>query len=584
MTKTPQDMLQILLDNLSDGVLVIDLDGAILIANPAFCQMFALTENDWVGKDFRSLFLLTEGLDAFTEAVLDAVAQQGNVSRRIVQVRINDESRSLTVTATRLATAQEAVVVTVADVTEIKELREAEVRLAKTVEAQLGELQTAYRDLESRQSEITSITRRSRVIRITTIILAMGLFAGLGLWRLQPLDLFITAPDPIPAPRGTDLIPLEQNTVTVVPTELKSTVSLQGRLGLGLIEEIVSPFEGHVQEVYVRPGEEVTKGDRLLTFDTGLLATELRRAEVSDIRAREKVTELENWASSDEMARARAALRRSRITREEAEQAKVRSAFLLEEGIISEQEHEQAIRNSENRALDYAAAQRDFASVEEKGNPEAIRIARLEAETARVQLETQREKLKLATVHAPLTGILIAADGPDNKPLVKGRPVTQGERLARVADFNQLSVATYVDEVEVRKMVAGQRATITGPGFPDMKIDGTVTRVASRARGSLGRGAPQFEIVVDLDRLGSPDRAALRVGMSAYVEITIHSRPEALLVPLTAVYQTGNTARLKVVDSKTGEIQDREVQTGVTTLDSVEVTAGLTAGDTVVVP
>jgi len=72
--------------------------------------------------------------------------------------------------------------------------------------------------------------------------------------------------------------------------------------------------------------------------------------------------------------------------------------------------------------------------------------------------------------------------------------------------------------------------------------------------------------------------------MSAYVEITIHSRPEALLVPLTAVFQSGNTARLKVLDSETGEIRDREVQTGVTTLDSVEVTAGLDAGDKVVVP
>ncbi|MCY4261046.1 MAG: PAS domain-containing protein, partial [Rhodobacteraceae bacterium] len=93
MTDQTPDLWQTLLDNLSDGVLVIDIDGAIHLANPAFCRMFGLEEDGWAGQDFGSLFVLAEGLDEFTAAVLDAVAQRGAVETRLVQVIADGTSR-----------------------------------------------------------------------------------------------------------------------------------------------------------------------------------------------------------------------------------------------------------------------------------------------------------------------------------------------------------------------------------------------------------------------------------------------------------------------------------------------------------
>ena len=103
-----------------------------------------------------------------------------------------------------------------------------------------------------------------------------------------------------------------------------------------------------------------------------------------------------------------------------------------------------------------------------KGGGDARKVARLEAENTRARLEEHERKLALAEVRAPIAGVVVAAERTGDKPLARGRPVAQGELLVNIADFERISVLTNVDEVDVGKIEAGQRAWITGPGFPDL--------------------------------------------------------------------------------------------------------------------
>ena len=145
------------------------------------------------------------------------------------------------------------------------------------------------------------------------------------------------------------------------------------------------------------------------------------------------------------------------------------------------------------------------------------------------------EKLRQGALTAPIPGIIIAADSPGDKPLARGRPVAQGELLLSIADHEQIAVVTRVDEVDVRKVKVGQRATITGPGFPDLEIAGGVTYVSARANDNARqRNTSQFEVIVALDPLEAAARARLRVGMSAYITIVVHNNPGALLAPVSS--------------------------------------------------
>ncbi len=580
MTDRDPGIYRALMENLSDGVTVIDFDGSVRMANTAFRRMFGLGPDEVAGHSLGELFVAFEGFDEFTEIVFDAVAERGESVRRIVRIQANGESRSLSVTTSCLMEGGEraAVIVVVSDITEVRELRETELRQAAVIETQLGELQDAYRDLEARNEALSTMIRRVRVARGGAMLIVVALFLAIGAWYVRPLDLFsaTAALDASPG-AGAGAPP----TVTVRPRDFQSTIALRGNLAPGRVARIVSPIESHVSAAHAAPGDRVAAGDPLVDLDTGQLVVEHRRAQVEHIKARDRLAEIENWENSGGMARARRALRRAKIALDDAERNLSRTAFLLERGLVPASQHEDARRQQQSRALDIEEARRELKAVEVKGDDEARRVARLEARTAEERLRAQAEKLDRTRIVAPIAGVVMAAEGPKAKPLTKGRPVTQGELMLSIADLERLSVSTRVDEADIRKVKAGQKAWITGPGFPGLRVEGAVARVASQTDSrTRRRGAPQFEVEVALDRLDAQARDRLRVGMSAHVTIVVYRRPAALTVPIDAVEHEGGQTWLNVLGD--GGAERRRVQLGLTTLDSVEVVTGLSPGDKVV--
>ena len=585
MTDRDPDIYRTLLENLSDGVIVIGFDGAVRMANAAFGRMFGLDSDKAVGRSFGQIFIAFEGFDEFTQIVLDAVAERGDIARRVTRVQVGEEFRSLSVTTSCLMAGEERVaeIVVVSDITEVRELRETELRQAEVIETQLGELQGAYRDLEARNEALSAMTKRVRTVRGAAMLFVMVLFLAIGAWYVRPLDLFSTTAALVAGPEADAADPGVLPAVTVHPREFQSTIALRGHLAPGRVAEIVSPIESHVSAVHATPGDRVVPDDPLVALDTGQLASDHRRAQVDHIKAQDRLAEIEDWENSTDMARARRALRRAKIAFDDAEQHLAGTAFLLEQGLVPASQHEDAQRQRQNRALDVEEARRELEAVKAKGGEEAQRVAGLEARTAEDRLRTHEEKLDLALVRAPIAGVVMAAEGPRARPLTKGRPVAQGELMLSIADLERLSVVTSVDEVDVRKVEAGQQAWITGPGFPGMKVEGAVTRVSSRADSSARRrGAPQFEVFVTLDRLEAEARDRLRVGMSAYVTIVVHHRPAALMVPIGAIVQDGDGEAWLRVLADGGGTERRAVELGLTTLDSVEVVKGLSPGDKVV--
>ncbi|MCY3989023.1 MAG: PAS domain S-box protein [Gammaproteobacteria bacterium] len=583
MTSRDPDIYRTLLENLSDGVVVIDFDGSVRIANAAFCRMFGFDPDEAIGSSFGELFIAFEGFDGFTQIVIDAVAERGDIARRVTRVRVGEERRSLSVATSCLLAGEErvAVIVVVSDITEIRELRETELRQAAVIETQLGELQGAYRDLEARNEALSALTKRVRAARGAAMLFVMVLFLAIGAWYVRPLDLFSATAARDTGPAVEAGAPGALPTVTVQPRDFRSTIALGGNLAPGRLAEIVSPIESHVSAAHVAPGDRVAVGDPLVDLDTGQLAADYRRAQVDHIKARDRLVEIEDWENSTDMARARRAWRRAKIALDDAERHLGRTAFLLEQGLVPASQHEDAQRQRQNRTLDVEEARRELEAVKARGDDEAKRVVQLEARTAEERLRAQGRKLELARVRAPIAGVVMAAEGPGARPLTKGRRVGQGELMLSIADLERLSVVTRVDEVDVRKVTTGQRAWITGPGFPGLRVEGAVTRVSSQAgRRARRRGAPQFEVVVTLDRLEADAFDRLRVGMSAYVTIVVHHRPAALLVPIDAVEQGDGKAWVQVLAGTAAE--RRAVELGLTTLDSVEVVKGLSPGDRVV--
>lgn len=580
-----------ILDNMNGGVVTLGADGRIMTYNPAAAEVLGLAREEVVGKPFAEVFLDREHLDDFNQVIVDAIYDVDVNHQRVIEIGSGETTRSLALTTSYLQDVRSGeprrigVIAIFSDITEVKELRDAELRLAQSVKAQHDELQHAYRQIEESNRALASAMKRGRVAAI--FVIGLFLAAGLYAWDADILSTF-TGPSVLASDTRT---PASESlrTMVVRPQRTMATISVSGQLAPRREVAITSPISGKVAAVHFQYGEHVAAGQLLITLDTSDVKRELRDARAVYIKAAQRFGEVENWGDNIEVARARRALSKARLALETRKNELDETAFLLKQGIIPASEHENAKRQYRSQQLDYESVRQDLEVALAKGSPEEKRVARLEYDNARLRLEELEETLKRAAIEAPVTGIVLqpsrggTGQSDQGESLVDGRTVAQGERLLTIGDLGGMSVTGQVDEVDVAKLRLAQAVDVSGDAFHDLDLKGTVVHVSSQASQSSGSGGPpSFEVTVALGDLSETDRQRLRLGMSADLEIVVYDKPDALLVPIGAVQTRGDETWVRVRDRDTGEVQRIAVHAGVTTLDAVEIVSGLEAGDEVV--
>ena len=585
MTRRESPMHGEILEHMSDGVLSVDGDGRIMTFNPAAVRLLGIPADAALNRTLAELFLTRAGFDDFNQAIIDAVQGALTGEPRTVEVRIDDAVHLFTLTTSYLGTdgdgENRGVIAVFADVTELKELRQSERRLAETLEAQHAELQSAYRELEEGNQTLATALRKVQIARVVATTFVIGLFVLVGAvaWHSPLAPASASSSDPV-ADGAKD-----GGAITVAPERLISTISVFGRLAPRREVLVTSPAAGKVAEAHFLYGERVAVGQQLLKLDTTEIEREHREALAAHINATKNLAELEDWANNPEMARVRRDLSKARLALDNQKNKLEQTALLLEQGIVSAAEHDAALRQYEGQRLDYELLERDRQTVLAKGDADAREVARLELENARIRVRRLEETLANATVAAPIAGVLLqpaqTSFGDEERLLVKGQVVNQGEPLFTIGDVEGLSVRGWVDEVDVDKIRLAQAVMVRGDAFPDLELRGAVTHVSRQARQGSARDVPTFEFVAAVEGLAAAERASLRLGMSATVEIVVADKPDALLVPISAVQIQGDETWLRVRDPRDGGIERRRVETGTTTLTQVEIVSGLRAGEVV---
>jgi multidrug efflux pump subunit AcrA (membrane-fusion protein) len=164
-----------------------------------------------------------------------------------------------------------------------------------------------------------------------------------------------------------------------------------------------------------------------------------------------------------------------------------------------------------------------------------------------------------------------------------GERVTNGQVIAHLTDYENLQTVVQVDELDITKIKKKQTVSITVSAYPDTTFTGKVTDIA--AEGTSANGTSTFDVTIHIDQPKN-----LKVGMSTEASILTESKENALYVPVDGVY-TSNNKKYVVVTSTSTEAssasstsQQKTVKTGISTDDYVELTEGVTAGETIQLP
>ncbi len=208
-------------------------------------------------------------------------------------------------------------------------------------------------------------------------------------------------------------------------------------------------------------------------------------------------------------------------------------------------------------------------AAEELASAEELETALSELSSAEADEGLARLNLEYTTVTAPFAGRV-------TRRLVNlGDNISVGTPLFAVADFDPLLARIHVPSREFRKLSVDQSV--------ELVLDSTGQRVVGRitlVSPIIDPTSGTIKLTVEL-----PDYpAGTRPGDFASVRIVTELRPDALLVPRTAVLSDhGENVVYAVVAGESPTAERRVVETGFTDDEHTQIVSGLAAGDQVVV-
>lgn len=167
----------------------------------------------------------------------------------------------------------------------------------------------------------------------------------------------------------------------------------------------------------------------------------------------------------------------------------------------------------------------------------------LEAARATLKLEEQRleeylEQKTKCEITAAQDGVLAYANEDwydSNRRIREGAVVYQRQKIFSLPDLSMLQVKVNVHESVIKKVNAGQSATIRVDAFPSDTFRGTVKTVSQLADSSSSwrrGGVKEYTTVVILDEAFDVD---LKPGMTAEVSILVDELQDVVAIPVNAV-------------------------------------------------
>jgi HlyD family secretion protein len=307
---------------------------------------------------------------------------------------------------------------------------------------------------------------------------------------------------------------------------------------------ISSKVTGKIVEVLVEEGMVVAEGQVLARLDASLLERQVALAESQVKAARRSLTETEVLLREAEINLGR--------TRELVE-AKVGTAADLD---------------ADQAAMDALAArlerQREDVSVAER------------------QLAIRRQELDDTVIRAPFAGVVVTKDAQPGEMI---SPVSAGGGFTRtgictVVDMTSLEVEVDVNEAYINRVRPGQEVQATLDAYPDWRIPAQVIIAVPTA--DRQKATVKVRIAfAELDPRILPDMG-VKVSFLAEAEPASGAPSAAVaLVPEEAVRGEGGQSVTFVFAGD--KVERRAVRLGGRRGDRIEVVAGLSAGDRVVV-
>lgn len=301
---------------------------------------------------------------------------------------------------------------------------------------------------------------------------------------------------------------------------------------LPLEEVFIKPnISGVIQEVYVKGGDNVKKGD--------LIA---------------KIKVIPNLSS---LNNARNEIQRSKIGLDDQKRNYDRQKSLFDKGVISKQSLEAAEVSYQQSQQSYTAANRNY-DIVRTGSTRGLGGS---ANTL---------------IRSTVSGMVLDVPVEVGNQVIESNNFNEGTTIASLADVNKLIFEGKIDESDVGKIKEGLPLEITVGAVENTTFDAVLDYIAPK--GKLENGAIQFEIKGTLNK---QDSIFVRVGLSANASIIL-AKADSVMSIKEALVQFDKETKAPFVEIKNGDAFERkDITLGVSDGIHVEIKDGITKDDAI---
>jgi RND family efflux transporter MFP subunit len=319
--------------------------------------------------------------------------------------------------------------------------------------------------------------------------------------------------------------PMTVEVASVKRANMAEGMTVVGNLIGAATVEAVPKVSGRLDDVTVRMGDRVRKGQTLAKVEDREIAEQVKQAQASfDVAA--------------------ATIRQREADLRLAQTNLDRSKNLFDRQLIPKQTYDDT-----DARYQAAAAQLD--------------LAKAQYQQAQARLDELKINLANTVISSPVSGFV------GKRALDPGAWVTPNSSFISVVDIGVVRLVANIVEKDLRRINAGMKADVAVDAYPGEHFVGRIAHVAP----VLDPSTRTAQIEVDIEN----SSFRLKPGMYAKVSFTVEHKENVLVVPANAVIEAAGKKGI-YVPGDGGVAKFQPVTLGMSDPEKIEITSGVSEG------
>lgn len=334
-------------------------------------------------------------------------------------------------------------------------------------------------------------------------------------------------------------------TEPVKRTTIDKNVFATGSVRASQRTEVGAQVSGKIISLNVKLGQAVKKGDLIAEIDASNQSNSLSTAEAS----------LASY------------------------QAKLKSAQVALEVAQSNYARLSKLYKSDSASLsDLETAKNTLASA--KATVDEVKS---QIQTAQISVNDAKTNLNYTQIISPMDGVIVSV------PVSVGQTVNSNQTsptIVQVADLSKMLIKLEISEGDIAQVQEGQEIRFTTLAEPNRayqsKIDTVDPALTTLTDNNYTEESGNTEaIYYYANALVDNADNRLRIGMTVQGQVNIAKRENVLVVPTSTLKKKGDKTTIQVLNNN--QVEEKEIQTGLSDSQYTEVISGINEGEQVVV-